>query len=440
MKKLITCLVLWTLGLCAFGQGTAYITKSNYVGYPYFIRQCNLAYGYHVTYSTDVITGQKGYVGVTDIYNFFYNAQITDGYTINDIEVHGTMAYFCGHTSINNGLIGWLDITWLFTPSLPLSSNVDTTTLSAKGITSLDNIEVYTDGDGNTCIVGYGTGPSGNMGLECVNTASNWNYRVAGLPYIPQDLIVTDDFVVFAGTLTNREIVLHPFPKNGVFSHYYVPNYTYIVGSATAIEPLVDLRIADVGNNHVATLTYRFEGAAYRMMLREFDVANSFIGYSIPMLTSYRIPFRYSAATVSDFLYNQNKMCYTILHNYEVNPSDFHDAVTEIDFSPGTPTSVQSKYLAIINHSMNSISLADSMMYAVYGCDNISMANVFWKDFQGVIGTGACLKADELPIINVPTVPDNRLNRYYGIPFMGMLSPSMRSNNRVSETITTICH
>ena len=437
MKKLITCLVLWTLGLCAFGQGTAYITKSNYIGHPHFIRQYNFVYGYHVTYSTDVITGQKGYVGVADIYNFFNYAQITDGYTIKDIEVHGTKVYFCGHTSINNGLIGWIDLTFYWSS---VSFDVDTTTLSAKGITSLDNIEVYTDGDGNTCIVGYGTGPSGNMGLECVNTASNWNYRVASLPYIPQDLIVTDDFVVFAGTLTNREIVLHPFPKNGVFSHYYVPNYTYIVGSATAIEPLVDLRIADVGNNHVATLTYRFEGASYRMMLREFDVANSFISYSVPMLTSYRIPFRYSAATVSDFLYNQNKMCYTILHNYEVNPSDFRDAVTEMDFSSGMPTSVQSKYLVNTSHTMNSISLSDTMMYVVYGYDNISMANVFWKDVQGGTGSGACLKADELPIINVPTVPDNRLNRYYGIPFMGILNPSMRGNSSLPETITTICH
>ena len=227
MKKLIICLVLWTLGLCAFGQGTAYVTKSNYVGYPYFIRQCNSTSFSHATYSTDVITGQKGYVGVTDIYNFFNYAQITDGYTINDIEVHGTVAYFCGHTSINHGLIGWIDLTGVWGLGTP-TPNVDTTSLFACGITSLDNIEVYSKGAGNTCIVGYGTGPSGNMGFECVDTSLGWAYRAASLPYTPQDLIVTDDFVVFAGTLTSREIVLHTFPKNGVFSHNYVPYYTYL--------------------------------------------------------------------------------------------------------------------------------------------------------------------------------------------------------------------
>ena len=176
------------------------------------------------------------------------------------------------------------------------------------------------------------------------------------------------------------------------------------------------------------------------MMLREFDLANSFISYSVPMLASYKIPFRYSANTISDFLYNQNTMYYTILHNYEINPSDFHDAVSEIDFSSGMPVSVQSRYLVNTSHTMNSISLADTSMYVVYGYDNRSIANVFWKDFQGATGSAACLKADELPISNVSTVTENRLDRYYGFPFMGLLSFSSRSDSSVLKTIITICH
>ena len=69
MKKIIICLALCMLGLCSMGQGTAYITKSNAVGYAQMIRQYKNNPGHHVVYFTDAASGSKGYIGRTDIYS-----------------------------------------------------------------------------------------------------------------------------------------------------------------------------------------------------------------------------------------------------------------------------------------------------------------------------------------------------------------------------------
>lgn len=110
MKRTFIYLILCILGFCSVGQGTAHFTKSDYNKNTKFIRKYDNYPGAHVTLSADIIPGQKELAGLTDIYSRYYYAQITDKCVINDFETLGGIAYFCGRTMTNKGLIGWFNI------------------------------------------------------------------------------------------------------------------------------------------------------------------------------------------------------------------------------------------------------------------------------------------------------------------------------------------
>ena len=266
MKKYIIYLFLCILWLHSMSQGSAFVTKSKFTSNPKLIRQYANMPGYHVTYSTDLVTGEKGYIGITDIFSTHYYAQVCENCT----KYH------------------------------------------------------------------VGTGP-------------------------------------------------------------------------------------------------------YFMMLREYDVSNAFVNYSIPMNHTYKIPFTYGIYDMYDFQYCPTKMAYTLLQRYEVSPGFYPYVVTKIGYFGGAPPSAVSDYLTVPNLSMSSMSLSDSLMFVAYGCDVTSNANVFWKDYCGAPGTGACLTSDILPVNAVANVPyvvnvitDSILYHAFAV--------NSRPYSGVAATTTMICH
>ena len=88
MKKLLIFLFISALGLCSFGQGTAYITKSTISAGPQMIRQwdnCPVTAGAHAVYFIDATTGNKGHLGITDVYNIIRYGHIIDNFTVSDM-------------------------------------------------------------------------------------------------------------------------------------------------------------------------------------------------------------------------------------------------------------------------------------------------------------------------------------------------------------------
>ena len=436
MKKLLIYLFLNILCFSSFGQGTAYITKSPVCGYSKMIRQYKQYPGYHVVYFTDSILDNKGYIGITDVYNNIKYIQICQDCTIKDIEVLDDYAFFCGQTSTNNGVLGWVD---LYTMTVTIDSS------SRFASFFMDNIEAYKDVAANNIhIVGYGTTTSGYVGFD-YNIQTN-SFRYCQLQYLPRDITLTDNFFVFAGDLSNigsnNKIVIQPFPKNVTFPLAYSPYYTYTVGTPLVNEPYNNhLKVVNIGDDAVATLTHNLDIAngIYGMVIRKFDVSHAFINYSIPMTASYQAKYNYSIGDFYDFRYDVTSMTYLVFQNYEVATSSFQDVVTKINFSSGIPTTVSSDYLALSYQVMKSMSLSDGAKYVVYGYDAYSKANMFWKDFQNTAVLGTCLSSDVLPFNVISGIPENVIGAsYLPIPII----PSLNSNSAypISERIFTICH
>lgn len=393
MKRLLIILFMCFLSQFALGQGTACITQSNLVGYPLFIRQYGEVPGQHLIYFTDLASSTKGYVGLTSLFSYGIYSQLVSDCTVKDIVVLGKMAYFCGQTTSNEALIGWF-----FLHDLAMGNGaspyIDMTFYYGSGLTSIDNIEVYANG-GDTIVVGYGTDGDRNYAIK-YNVSTHY-YETILLEYTPCDLTVTDNYIVYTGKYATNKMVIHPFTKTGAFALTPPPFYSFMVSTSTAAEPNGDLCIVHRTGDEVSTLSYRTELGDKWMMLREFSIFSS----SPTMTAAYQIDFQNSAYNILDFKYSSTRNSYTILHTYEVIPTELYSTVTKIDLSSGTPSSVPSHYIPNQDHVMRSLSLSDSSMYAVYGYETGSFENLFWKDFQNAIWPEPCLKPDELPFNTV---------------------------------------
>ena len=442
MKKYAILFTFCLLSFCSFCQGSAFVRKSGVQGYSQIIRQwktCPWSWGtgVHAVYYTDAVSNAKGYVGVTDVYNVIKYTQITDSLTIRDMEVLDDVAYLCGNTPAGSAFIGWIDLTTLSgsTNNFEMYSSIG----SSVSMSSLENIVAYYDTYGRPCIAGFGTTPSGYYGVGFVVPTGQETIGI--LPYTPHDVTVTDNYVVYTGTTTGTNIVIHPVPKTATFTSLYLPFYLYQVGTPTIIEPLTGLHITSTGGDGIATISYALEGSVYELILREFNVSGATMSYNVPMMSSTLVKLNNSATSIFDFQFNSISKVYAVFHNYEVNPSVYQDAVTKIDYSSGVPSTVQSDYLAITNHTMTGISLSDSLMYVVYGYNTTSKENLFWKDYLSASATGLCLYSDLLNVVSaLPLVEAVRQEAYYG-SLLSMVSPLITINCSGSgENITPICH
>ena len=192
-------------------------------------------------------------------------------------------------------------------------------------------------------------------------------------------------------------------------------------------------------NDVVTTLTHRLEAGVYGFVLREFDLSQAFVSYNVPMTSAHYVKYNYSIGDLYDFRYNVPLNMYTLFQNYELTPSDYKDVVTKIDFSSGTPSTVESDYHNIPYQDMVSMSLSDSAMYVVYGYDMTSKAFVFWKDYQKVSASGRCLGADFLPVHTLSTIsPGIVVGTVAGTYCPGSTSPQTRTP--INKRIYNLCH
>ena len=445
MKKIPIYLVLCTLGFCSLGQGSAYITKSSPLGAPQLIRQwktCTLRNGAHAIYFMDTLISGRSYIGITDVYNTIRHAHVLDNFNVKDMEVFNDVAYFCGNTITGKPLLGWVNLYDLVGANATLYIDSLTFNTVVPALNTIDNIEVYLSSMiGRICVAGYGSASSGYLGFEYI-MPSVLPSRISwgNLPYTPLDVVATDQYVVFAGTFTSSDIVIHPFVKGQTFTQASVPYNLFAVALPPIIEPYNGLRIVDIGSDKVATLTHR-QDMYYYMLLREFDVASAFPGGTVTMLTTYKTQFNYSLrpGTVFGFLYDANIHTYVVLQRYEVSPAVFRDVVTKIDFSSGMPSSVQSDYSSS-GYSMKSISLSDSSMYVAYAYDTLMTKNLYWKDHNTATVPSGCLYSDILPIGESSTAPYSTISFNYGCPYVNAVYASQRIIRVISETISQQCH
>jgi hypothetical protein len=381
-------------------------------------------------------------IGITDVYITMRYAPVLDNFNVKDMEVFDDVAYFCGSTITGKPLLGWVNLYDLVGSNVTLY--IDSLTFGAvvPALNSIDNIEVYHNTMmGRICVAGYGSTSSGYLGFEYIVPVGLTQPKITWgtLPYTPLDVTLTDQYVVFAGTYAGRDIVIHPFIKGQTFSMASVPYYLYTVAPSPTIEPYSGLRIVDIGNDMVATLTHRQESGIYYMLLREFDVSNAFPSGMVPMPVAYKTQFNYSMllGIVFGFLYDANTYTYLVLQNYEVYPSDFYDVVTKIDFSSGIPSFVQSDF-SLSGYPMKSISLSDSSMYVAYGYLS-SMENLFWKDRITSAVLGSCLNSDVLPMGETHIAPYSNIPYSYGCPFINGVVVNQRITRAISESISTNC-
>lgn len=197
MNKIVILFVQCFLWLCSFGQGTAYVTQSNVRGAHMMIRQWEngIIPGSHATDFTNYGASLAGNIGVTDVYNHFYYAQIHDNGFVHDIAIYEDTVYFCGVTLAGKVMLGWVSLTDIISPPPYACLNIDTTTFASvtPPLQSLDNIEVYQNASGRICIVGYGRTPTGYMGVEYIVGTVLPDVTYGVLPYTPYDLTLTDN-------------------------------------------------------------------------------------------------------------------------------------------------------------------------------------------------------------------------------------------------------
>ena len=352
------------------------------------------------------------------------------------MEVLGNIAYLCGYTSTNLAFIGWIDLTSIGSNDF---FHIDTLVGNSYSMNSIENIVVYDDALGNHYVAGYGIAPSGYYGLGY--NVSTQQDCIGTLPYIPHDVTVTNNYVVYTGTVSGTDIVIHPIPKTNTFFNSYLPYYLYTVGSAITTEPFLRLHITNISGDKIATISYRLDGTWYGLALREYDASGAFTNYDVPMLSSNVVKLNYSATNIYDLQYDAPSNTYAVFHNYAVNPSVYRNAVTKMDFSSGVPSSVSSDYLAISNHTTASMALSDSSMYVVYGYNMTSKEHTFWKEHLPSSTTGTCLNSDILNVIStIHTIAGARHDLYYGIPYNWTGFPLTINSNGFSGTIATLCH
>ena len=319
------------LGICLFsctvyGQGPGNLFSNVYVhgnknivryspGDNAFINASkkNPPIGYHFTL-TDLST--------------MIDAYFQKDFEVRDMEIYGDKVFFCGQDLVAvSGFIGWFDIYSLFHGSGDV--HIDNT-LSAKGLMSLDNIEVFTDQGGGIHIAGYGVhsvspDPYNPLPYNFVytryrafeavgNPTTGMQYRVAdlysgGLKSDIKDIAVTDNYVVYLQCCRNKfcepftgvNVDLEVFPKYNMFSathftlgqfetttshqvnHYVNGHYCSYIVPDNSDPYSSEAKMVHIGQDKVAVCSYRAD-VDYPGWIPFYDCQPYPYDYCIPVL------------------------------------------------------------------------------------------------------------------------------------------------------------
>ena len=455
MKKILIQTIFLSFCLLSgvtYGQsGTLYLASA--MGVDNIVRY-DPTTGKHVIYST--VTGSENHFSLTDM-NILIDVKVADNLKVRDFEIIDGLVFFCGESSGGSGFLGWFDINDLFYAGG--TAQIDQT-LSALGLLTLDNIEVYHDTTGAIRIAGYGVYSYYALNVTLYRAFEAVGTPVAGMQYRTMDLwcagpfadiadlTVTDNFVVYLSRERNQLCVpnlgigisLHPLPKYDMFGTlpYYYHSFQF-----TSISPLFSYgyvvpinddpyhevmpKIVHSTGDEVAVCTYRKDldesglipplppcVSAYTppinayITLYEFDLTALVpsINNVVPM-TSRAIAQLNNDIVISldGLVYESQTHRYIILHRHETSVGVDEHAVTTANYLSGVPTFFESSYQTTFNTSSmwmpTNICVDGYLNYTVVGYDMVSMEYIFWRNSAATVA-GNCDRMVQYPVVSLP--------------------------------------
>ncbi len=483
-KKGLLLLSIFLYSGLAYGQsGSELYINSNVQGEMNMVRYSQS--------SNAFINASKAYTStgfhftLTDLNNMV-DTYFRKNFEVRDIEILNDTIFFCGQDpTLVSGFIGWFSITDLFYGTGDI--HIDNT-LSAQGLLSLDNIEVYTDQGGGIHIAGYGvhsvsTDPYSPFpytfvytlyrAFEAVgNPATGMQYRVAdlysgGLKSDIKDMVVTNNFVVYLQCGRNNVcapfigvgIDLEVFPKYNMFSatHFSLGHFQTITNhtvsypnagtystSCTFVLPdnsdphSSEAKMVHIGDDKVAVCSYRvdldysawipipdcdpfFDNPTYcvqddqltrtqrYLTNRIYDISPILTNNPMVMVSSALVPLPGEVYEIDDFVYNNQKQSYVVVHRHERIPGIQETAFTTMDYTSGIPPYVTSDYEVHVNTSIGwtptSVCLFGNDEYLVSGNIQSSYEQLFWK--SGInYSVGNCDVRQSYPTTQIPTTEE----------------------------------
>ena len=391
--------------------------------------------GEHVAYSKS-LAGDNTFA-LTDM-NTLKRVTIGNGLNVTDFEIIDGLVFFCGENGSGSGFLGWFDINDLF--YLGGTTHIDQS-LSALGLLTLDNIEVYYDTTGAIRIAGYGMhldlGSFSHLyrAFEAVGSpTTGMQYRTMDLWSLGQygdisDVVVTDNFVVYLASDRNQActthvgigIFLQPFPKYDMFGtapfyyhffqlSYMAPNHPgYVLPINNDpynnyTNGVVYPKMVHSVGDEIAVCTYRKDldvSAWYYYYpcgdpLSEMATYITHYGFDLSALvpstnnfiqmTSNAIAQLYNGdvLTLDGYEYDPQTKRYAILHRHESSAGVVEHAVTTFNFYSGVPSFVESSYQTAFNTIVHwlpqSMCMDGAVYYTVMGYDLASSDYILWRN------------------------------------------------------------
>lgn len=377
-QRIILILLALIATLTSYGQMPSRISTVPCNGVLSLVRQ-DPATGKHVTYSRPL--GTEAHFALSDNTQML-DVKVADNIRITDFEIIDGMVFFCGDDyTCNSGLLGWFDINKLFYYNVPV--HIDAT-LSAMGLASLDNIEVYHSASGNEIhVAGYGRRPSESktdMVFEAVGLpTTGMSYRTmkitpsSGLDVDIVDMAITDNYAVFLSqvmydysSLYGIGVELYPFPKYAMFdtppftSDFfqfaavdYCPCHLQVYGlnidpvSFPCIVHSTEDKVSVCSHNITNNVTdpHAPSSSSGELAFRTFDLSPLSLSSPITMTAAHYIELpKPNLGDIVDLLYDRGQDCYLVFHQHEAAMGYQEYGVTHINLIGGTfPATVESE-------------------------------------------------------------------------------------------------
>ena len=444
-NKILSLVLFLLMSIVSFGQtGTLYRLPIG--GNKSMVRQIPGS-DMHIIYTYS--PANENHFILTD-FNMAVDVRVSHDLNVKDFEIIDEYVFFCGDNGGGSGFLGWFHIDSLFSFQSPVY--VDQS-LSALGLLSLDNIEVYNNQSGDICIAGYGVNRALSTktfysAFEAVgNLFSGMVYRTLDFYYTGNyaditDMAVTDNFVVYISDTRNQfypnhvgiGVLLHPFPKYNMFGPY--PSYVHAYQLTTIsqncpgnVVPIVSdpywipgsvktsPQIVHSSSDRVAVCTHRrdlLDNCDPIAMYTSSNITN--IQFDLfPLLGSLSSPVPMTSNIMAQlplgqlysmegFIYDQTGDRYATLHRRESTTFPQEHTVTVFDFSLGTPGSVASYYQTFFDTHTGwlptDMCLDDAPYYTIVGRDNSNLHQILWHN--KISESSPCVNVVDYPVLSLP--------------------------------------
>ena len=415
--RLSVLMLLFLPSFAAWGQyGTSWVPYPDNVKKT-IVRECH--YPSTVAY---VETSTARYFVYDDGSPQTINVQIDNDYDINDLEVLGEYAYFCGSVvSTGMGLFGWFSVTDLFVNNMPyyLYSNFPTYT---GMVDNFSRLVVYDSPSSPRIAVAGSTTTGRGCTMELGGVAGNiggWSYTIGESPDTREtifDVCVTDRYVVTAGCFNNfgQAACLRIHDRNNMFvsggCQDVMHPYLHYGNPACAWGTTDDLCLTTMDNDLVGVA--RLAGYTpdmtqpnnyqYGAMVNVFDVQAAVSGTSINSVYSMFLfqqniygqnPTLTNVVGVEGLVYSTTYSRFAML-TY-VNTSNYGPASAITEFTV-PPTSPVATHLLDFTHQMSIGSYNGTNGYVTLGCQPSNLTKAFYH--SGTFGGTYCSENENYDI------------------------------------------